>query len=79
MEKRYELILRCSFFVDEKLKEIKGIDQDVVGFTLPDGRTVRPIAGFLLDDSQGITSELTMQELGMELGDYDTTVFLEEE
>ena len=69
-----------TFAVDKKLKPIFDCMEEICGFKLKDGRTVKLVVGLEIGskdetDYQYVTSDKDMAKLGFELVQYDRTTF----
>jgi hypothetical protein len=76
MDKIYRCTIVCTFRVKETLEPYEANNQDIVGFTMPDGSIIRPIVGLEVEPSKGdkyrmVTSENEMGKLGLEDLNYD--------
>jgi hypothetical protein len=65
--------------VDKNLKELRGFNEEVVGFILPNGDRIRAIFALELEKADDtytyITSESEMAQLGFKHMTYDETNF----
>ena len=87
MDKIYKCSIICNFRVKGNFKEYipnPTYSEDIVGFILPDGRTVRPIIGLEVESKDGtsfkdVTTQKGMDKLGLILGEeYDDKRFEED-
>ena len=73
MDKIYKCSIICNFRVKGNFKEYipnPTYSEDIVGFILPDGRTVRPIIGLEVESKDGtsfkdVTTQKGMDKLGL--------------
>lgn len=78
--KMYSFVVTGGFDINTKLKPCLSCIGNIIGFTLPDGRTVRPIIALEIESRNGnnfqyITHEIDMEDLGFSCLDYDTMEF----
>jgi predicted butyrate kinase (DUF1464 family) len=71
----YTFEIRGGFNINKSNTGVRAADGNVVGFRLPDGRTVRLIAALEVESSDGttfdyITSDKEMEDLGFGCLDY---------
>jgi hypothetical protein len=76
----YRFTVTGGFLIDKTLKTERSFDGTPIGFTLPDGRTVRLAVALEVEldggaDYRYVTSETEMSELGFTCLDYDQTDF----
>ena len=85
MDKIYRCVISCTFRVKENLEPKEAPhNQAIVGFTMPDGRVIRPIVAMEVESKGGnqyrdVTSQNEMGKLGLEDLDYDDVTGFEEE
>ena len=71
---KYKFLCSGGFDVDANLDRIYDDVGNVVGFQLPDGRKVRLVIGLEVESDTTlihVTNEFDMDDLGINLTDYD--------
>lgn len=79
MTKHY-FIVTGTIDVDARLKHERAFDGEIVGFRLPDGRTVRPMLALEVESADGneheiVTSMGDLESLGFLGLDYESVAF----
>lgn len=82
MDKVYKCTVICSFRVKDTYEELEDNSGAIMGFTLPNGKEIRPIIGLEVMSKDGgnyrdVSSETSMAKLGFEDLDYEVSDFQE--